>query len=177
MKKFFTFILISLLLSACSQPAELSTSNLPQNMKISSPGFENNQSIPAKFTCQGKNVSPELQITGTPAEAKSLTLIVDDPDAPMGVWTHWVVWNIPANTTFIIENSAPSFSTQGVTSFGKNEYGGPCPPSGTHRYFFKIYALDTELTIPASSNKNDLLNAIKDHILDSAELIGKYQKS
>lgn len=151
---------------------------LPQKieMKLTSPAFENNQSIPSKYTCDGENVNSPLQITEVPEEAKSLALIVDDPDAPAGTWVHWVVWNIKPTTTVIEENSVPEDSVQGMNDFKKQTYGGPCPPSGTHRYFFKLYALDTELSLPSSSTKADVESAMKGHILDQVQLIGLYQR-
>ncbi|MBU1852787.1 MAG: YbhB/YbcL family Raf kinase inhibitor-like protein [Candidatus Omnitrophica bacterium] len=142
-------------------------------MKLTSPEFENNSVIPGKFTCQGEDVNPALLIEGVPENAKTLALIVDDPDAPMGTWIHWVVYNIPIISR-IEEDSIPG--KQGTNDFGRNDYGGPCPPSGTHRYFFKIYALDTELDLKEGIHKRDLENAMEGHIMDKAELIGLYKK-
>jgi Raf kinase inhibitor-like YbhB/YbcL family protein len=142
-------------------------------MKLSSPEFEHNQAIPAKFTCQGKDVSPALVIEDIPKEAKALSLIVDDPDAPMGTWVHWVLYDIPL-TDRIEENSIPG--KQGLNDFGRKNYGGPCPPSGEHRYFFKIYALDKKLDLPEGVSKQDLEEEMSGHILDQAELIGLYEK-
>lgn len=147
----------------------------PSTMKISSNAFENNAQIPSKYTCDAENINPPLMISDIPADAKTLALLVDDPDAPVGDWVHWIAWNIPPTTTEITENSAP-LGIQGTTDFGKPGWGGPCPPFGTHRYFFKIYALNTELNLPASAKKADLLKAIEGHILDQAELIGLYQR-
>ena len=143
-------------------------------MKLTSPAFEHNQMIPKKFTCQGNDVNPELNIAGIPAEAKNLALIVDDPDAPMGTWVHWVVFNIPPSAAKIKENSIPGM--QGYNDFGRNNYGGPCPPSGTHRYFFKLYALDTELDLKEGIKKQELEKAMEGHILVKTELIGLYKK-
>src|SRR5216684_6349157 len=125
-------------------------------MKISSPAFQEGGTIPEKFSKNGQNVNPELRIEGAPAEAKSLALIVDDPDAPGGLFTHWLVWNIDPKTTAVEENGAPSNSVQGKNDFGKSGYGGPCPPSGTHRYFFKIFALDRQLDLAAGSKRAQL---------------------
>ncbi|MFH1470564.1 MAG: YbhB/YbcL family Raf kinase inhibitor-like protein [Candidatus Micrarchaeota archaeon] len=144
-------------------------------LKISSQAFNHNGMIPAKFTCKGENISPALEISGIPNGAKSLALIVDDPDAPMGTWVHWVVWNIQPIQK-IDEGSVPPGSSQGITDFGKPGYGGPCPPSGTHRYFFKLYALDSVLNLPPTSKKSDLENAMKGHILEKAELVGLFSK-
>lgn len=142
-------------------------------MKLSSPEFEHNQSIPAKFTCQGQDINPALVIEDIPKEAKALGLIVDDPDAPMGTWVHWVVYDIPV-TNRIEENNIPG--KQGINDFGRKNYGGPCPPSGRHRYLFKIYALDGELGLPEGVSKQDLEEEMSGHILDQAELIGLYEK-
>ena len=125
------------------------------------------------FTCQGDDVNPELIIEGLPDGVKTLALIVDDPDAPMGTWVHWVVYDIPVITK-IEENSIPG--KQGGNDFGRKNYGGPCPPSGTHRYFFKLYALDTLLDLPEGINKEDLEGVIQGHILDKTELVGLYKK-
>ena len=143
-------------------------------MKISSPEFKNNKFIPKKFTCQGEDVNPALLIGDIPNNAKSLALIVDDPDAPMGTWVHWVLYDIPV-TSRIDEDSIPG--KQGMTDFGRKDYGGPCPPMGTHRYFFKIYALDTELGLEEGRTKKDLEKSMEGHILDKAELIGLYNKT
>ena len=142
-------------------------------MKLTSKEFDNNKFIPKKFTCQGIDVNPSLNIRDIPEGTKSLALIVDDPDAPMGIWVHWVVFDIPV-VSHLEEDSIPG--KQGINDFGKNDYGGPCPPSGTHRYFFKIYALDTQLNLEEGISKNKLEEAMKGHILDKAELIGLYKK-
>ena len=146
-------------------------------MKISSTVFAPNGLIPEKYTCDGSDVNPPLQFEEIPAGAKSLALIVDDPDAPMGTWVHWVVWNIDPKTAEIQENSVPKGSMQGMNDFRKRDYGGPCPPSGTHRYFFKLYALDMTPNIGANSTKAALESSMKGHILAEAELIGLYKRS
>ena len=143
-------------------------------MKMTSPTFGHNQMIPKKYTCQGEDMSPPLKIEGIPQGTKSLALIIDDPDAPMGTWVHWVVFDIPM-TGEIAENSIPG--KQGHNDFGKNDYGGPCPPSGTHRYFHKIYALDTVLNLKEGITKKALEKAMEGHILDQAELVGLYKKT
>jgi Raf kinase inhibitor-like YbhB/YbcL family protein len=145
-------------------------------MKISSPAFENNSKIPSKFTCDGENANPPLKIEDVPSGTKSLVLIVDDPDAPGGTFLHWLVWNIPPQTTLIEENSLPQGAVQGGNDFGKENYGGPCPPSGTHRYFFKLYALDKNLNLPKGSSLKEVEKEMEVHILDQAQLIGLYQK-
>lgn len=142
-------------------------------MKIRSPEFKHNGFIPAKFTCQGDDVNPPLVIESIPEGAKTLVLIVDDPDAPMGTWVHWVLVNMPV-TGKIEENSI--IGKQGLNDFGRKDYGGPCPPSGTHRYFFKIYALDSELNLGEDAGKPDVEKAMEGHMLDKAELIGLYKK-
>jgi hypothetical protein len=144
-----------------------------KELVLTSPAFKNNQPIPKKYTCDGEDVNPPLNIEGTPPETKSLVLIIDDPDAPMGTWDHWIVWNIQPKSK-IEENKVPG--VEGINDFRKHSYGGPCPPSGTHRYFFKIYALDTLLNIPANSRKKDVEKAIKDHTVAKGELIGLYTR-
>ncbi len=143
-------------------------------MKLTSPEFENNKLIPRKFTCQGADVNPSLNIEGAPEKAQSLALVIDDPDAPMGTWVHWVVFDIPM-VSRIDENSVPG--KQGINDFGRKNYGGPCPPSGTHRYFFKIYTLDKTLGLREGISKEELESAMQGHILDKAELIGLYKKT
>ncbi len=144
--------------------------------KISSPAFQNNSFIPDKFTCKGNDINPELDISGIPQNAKSMALIVDDPDAPSGIWVHWIAWNIPL-VEKISENSIlPTGAVQGITSAGTKGYHGPCPPYGTHRYFFKLYALDSKLELPKTSTKKELENAMNSHILGQAQLIGLYSK-
>jgi Raf kinase inhibitor-like YbhB/YbcL family protein len=146
------------------------------NMKLTSPAFENNGNIPSKYTCDGEDTSPELVIEGVPENAKSLALIVDDPDAPAGTWVHWLAWNIVPDTGKISEGSVPGGVTQGTNDFGKPDYGGPCPPSGTHRYFFKLYALDITLDLPQGVTKQQLEQAMQGHVLEQATLTGLYQR-
>lgn len=141
---------------------------------IKSDVFESNKLIPFKYTCDGEDVNPPLTIEGIPEGTKSLVLIVDDPDAPMGTWDHWIVWNIPP-TGKIEENTVPG--VEGMNDFRKHSYGGPCPPSGTHRYFFKVYALDTKLTLNPNSRKKDVEKAMKDHVLAKGELVGLYRRT
>ena len=146
------------------------------SMEISSPEFEHHQSIPKKYTCQGDDVNPPLKIADIPPGAKCLVLIVDDPDAPMGPWDHWIIWNIQP-VEQISENSVPMGAVEGKNSWGKNQYGGPCPPSGTHRYFFKLYALDSLLELPSDSGKADVEKAMEGHVIGESQLIGVYEKS
>lgn len=168
-------ILICVCLISCDkQNNDFTINNI--NMKISTPAFEQNQTIPAKYTCDGDNINPELIISEIPTDTKSMVLIVDDPDAPAGDWVHWTVWNIDPQTIKIPENSIPANSIQGTTSFGQTGYGGPCPHAGSHHYYFKVYALDTKLDLPPSTDKQKLLSAIENHILDYSELIGLYKR-
>ena len=146
------------------------------NMQIASAAFERNGLIPAKYTCDGENTSPPLTLSGTPEETKSLALIMDDPDAPRGTWVHWTMWNIDPATINVAANSTPPGAVEGKTSAGKSGYGGPCPPSGTHRYYFKLYALDIEFTLGEDVTKADLENAMSGHVLGQAELIGLYSR-
>ena len=152
------------------------TMNAAASISIASPAFQSGAEIPAKFTCNGANVNPELKISGVPNQATSLVLIVDDPDAPRGLFTHWIVWNLDLKTTDIAENSAPAGGIQGTNDFGKRNYGGPCPPSGTHRYFFKIFALDTKLELKPSARRAELDAAMKGHVLAQGELMGRYSR-
>jgi Raf kinase inhibitor-like YbhB/YbcL family protein len=145
-------------------------------LKLSSPAFKHNDSIPSKYTCDGADINPPLVIENAPLSAKSLALIVDDPDAPAGNWVHWVVWNIDPTTNEIRENTVPSRALQGINDFRKHDYGGPCPPSGTHRYFFKIYALDMILSLGPKADKAELERAMKGHIIARGELIGLYRR-
>lgn len=145
-------------------------------LSISSPVFENNGSIPGKYTCDGMDVNPPLKIDNVPSEAKSLALIVDDPDAPRGIWVHWVVWNIDPKTEEIREDTVPKDSVQGINDFEKRDYGGPCPPSGTHRYFFKLYALDSLLNFSSDAGKAGLEKAMEGHILAQAQIVGLYKR-
>ena len=145
-------------------------------MKISSSAFQEGGTIPEKFSKNGQNVSPELRIEGAPAEAKSLALIVDDPDAPVGLFTHWLVWNIDPKTTEIAEGSAPNGGVQGTNDFPGQRYDGPQPPSGTHRYYFKIFALDRELDLPFGAKRGQLDAAMKGHVVAQGEVMGRYSR-
>ena len=144
------------------------------SMQITSPVFQNEGYIPTKYTCKGEGINPPLRFSGILQGAVSLALIVDDPDAHSGTWTHWTVWNIDPSTSEIAENSVPNGSIEGTTSAGNKGYHGPCPPSGVHRYFFKLYALDIKLQLDSKATVDNLNNAIQGHILDQAELMGKF---
>ena len=146
-------------------------------MKLISPAFSDKEAIPAQYTCDGANISPALAWSEIPEHTNSFALIVDDPDAPAKTWVHWIVFNIPDTTHELFENTQAGPFIQGATDFnGKQGYGGPCPPSGTHRYQFTLYALDTLLDLPAGATKEQLLSAMHGHILEQATLIGTYTK-
>lgn len=144
-------------------------------MRITSPAFPHGGRIPAKYTCDGVNINPPLDFHDVPKEVISLVLIVDDPDSPTGTWNHWAVWNIDPKRTGISEKEKGEWS-EGTTTFGNIRYGGPCPGSGTHRYFFKLYALDIKLPLSEGTGKDDLISAVKGHIVAEAELMGRYEK-
>lgn len=144
-------------------------------MLMESPAFENHASIPEKYTCEGENLSPPLIFKETSAKAKSLALIVDDPDAPHGTFDHWIVWNIPIETQSLAEGA--KVGVMGKNGFNVNTYKGPCPPPGKpHRYFFKLYALDVVLELAPGSSKKHLEDAMEGHIVDKATLVGTYQR-
>jgi Raf kinase inhibitor-like YbhB/YbcL family protein len=145
------------------------------NMKITSSAFQEGGNIPSKFTCDGGDTSPPLQIAEVPSGAKSLALVVDYPDEPSGVFTHWIVWNISPQTDTIAEGVTPK-GVHGKNDFGKAGYGGPCPPSGTHRYYFKIFALDRELDLPPGTKRSQLDAAMKGHVVAQGELMGRYSR-
>lgn len=147
-------------------------------MELSSPAFANMGNIPPEFTCDGENVSPPLAISGVSGRARSLVLIVDDPDAPGGDWVHWTAWNIPVATAEIPAGGPlPPEASEGMTDFGKSGWGGPCPPSGAHRYFFRLYAVGSELYLDASASKKEILEAIEGMVIEKAELAGVYERS
>ncbi|MCL4354427.1 YbhB/YbcL family Raf kinase inhibitor-like protein [Patescibacteria group bacterium] len=145
-------------------------------MKIKSTAFENNKNIPKKYTCQGDGINPPLSFSDLPQNTKSLVLIMDDPDATIGTFVHWLIFNIDPIINNLLENSSPAGSVLGKNSASLNEYVAPCPPSGIHRYFFKLYALDTLLNLTSKADKKEAEEAMIGHILDRAELIGTYQK-
>jgi Raf kinase inhibitor-like YbhB/YbcL family protein len=144
------------------------------NMKIASPAFADGADMPSRFTCEGLDINPELIIENVPAGTKSLVLIVDDPDAPMKTWIHWVVYDIPPVGS-IAEDSVPG--KQGANDFGRLDWGGPCPPSGKHRYYFRIYALDSMLGLNEGVDRRTLEKAMEGHVLGKAELVGLYKRS
>lgn len=209
-KKSLLFVMIALLALSCqpAKPTPLPTSPLAspaitpasptplptptafpsplpaplKGLAISSPAFENGGIIPKRYTCEGENISPPLNWTGVPPEAKSLVLICDDPDAPGGVFNHWLLYNIPPSTSSLPEGIPPlpslaDGSLQGYNSFGRIGYGGPCPPPGpAHRYFFRLYALDTTLNVPPKAKKAQVLKAMEGHILAEAEVMGMFSR-
>lgn len=146
-------------------------------MKITSTVFKNNEKMPAKYTCDGENINPPLEFVDVPKEARSLVLIVDDPDAPGGIFVHWTVFNVNPRTVTIDEDSVPPDGVQGMSDSGEPEYHGPCPPSGVHHYVFKLYALDTNLTLRERATKKEIEEAMKGHILEKAEITGLYKRS
>ncbi|WP_201781220.1 YbhB/YbcL family Raf kinase inhibitor-like protein [Ornatilinea apprima] len=160
--------------AALSTPEEGSE----MGMKISSPAFEQNAGIPELYTCKGEDISPPLSWAGVPEGTASLVLIMDDPDAPVGTWDHWILFNLPANTSELAEDAQayPEGTRLGRNSWKRNEYGGPCPPGGaSHRYFFKLYALDMMLNLPEGVGKAQIEAAMQNHILAQAELVGIYK--
>jgi len=144
-----------------------------KDLRVTSPAFTNNGLIPREYTCDGNDVNPPISIEGIPEGTKSIVLIVDDPDAPRGTWDHWIVWNILPGQK-IEEKSVPGI--EGFNDFGRRSYGGPCPPSGTHRYFFKVYALDTTLNLSSNSRKKDVEKAMAGHILAQGQIVGLYSR-
>lgn len=166
-------------LFACSTPQIQEVQHMP--LTLTSPAFTHNHEMPARYTCQGDDISPPLHIANVPAATESLVLIMDDPDAPdpaapKMTWDHWVVWNIAPTTTTISEGKAPTGAIVGQNSWPKNTYGGPCPPIGTHRYFFKLYALNTTLTLRTTATKKEVERAMQHHIIEKTELVGRYKK-
>jgi len=148
-----------------------------EELKISSPAFENGGKIPKKYTCGGENVNPPLKIENAPSNAKSLALVFDDIDAPRRTYVHWIVWNVDPGLKEIKENSVPERVVQGVNDFKKRHYGGPCPPGRAHKYVFKIYALDTLLNLNSNGTKKDLEKAMEGHIISRAQLMGLYKRN
>ena len=162
-------------------PSPAASQSGPQKIKLTSAAFIDGAAIPSPYTCEGANVSPPLAWDTLPASARTLALIADDPDAPGGTWTHWVYFNLPASVKALTENvpaeERPAVGgMQGANDFRKTGYGGPCPPSGTHRYFFKLYALDTALSLASGATKDQVLKAMQGHIVAEGQLIGTYSK-
>lgn len=185
MNKWMMLIMALLLLFPACKPKN--EEPIPQKgsstmtLKVTSTEFEDGGMIPPKYTADGQDISPPIAWDGLPKGTKSIALINDDPDAPMGTWVHWLIWNIPPEVTSL-EEEIPAVremadgTRQGKTDFGSIGYGGPAPPSGVHRYFFKVHALDTLLDLPAGATKSELEKAINGHILAQGQLIGKYTR-
>lgn len=187
MRKFIIFLLLALAIALSlvlvlyqrNSPNFTRQTNSQKNsftMKIISPAFTNNGKIPSKYTCDGEDVSPPLEFLEVPREAKSLVLIVDDPDAPGKTWVHWVVYNISPSTGKVLEDSIPQVGVLGKTDFDTLGYGGPCPPSGTHRYFFKLYAIKKGLDLSEGLNKQQILEKINESVIEQAQIIGLYSR-
>jgi Raf kinase inhibitor-like YbhB/YbcL family protein len=186
MLKNSVILTITLILLFCScedseQAGPEEVGGKKMEIKVTSSAFEEGGMIPSKYTCDGADVSPPLQWDTVPEGTKSVALISDDPDAPVGTWVHWVLFNWPADSNEIAENIPPdkilpNGAKQGITGFRRIGYGGPCPPGGTHRYFFKIYALDIMLDLDAGADKSALLEAIEGHILGQGQLRGRYKR-
>ena len=190
MKMRFTVVGFLLLLVGCASPAPPANKQLENEnpsrtaqlaMQLTSSAFKEGQPSPRQYTCDGVNISPPLEWNGTLKSAKTIAIIADDPDAPSGTWVHWVVYNLPAENIGLVENlpateDLKAGGFQGKNDFEKIGYGGPCPPSGTHRYFFKVYALDSELPLKAGATKSDLEKAMQGHIVAQAQLMGTYSR-
>jgi Raf kinase inhibitor-like YbhB/YbcL family protein len=157
------------------EPSPMATANI-DTMNLTSIAFENGGKISKKYTCNGGDESPPLTISGVSEATRDLALIVHDPDVPSGDFTHWLVWNISPKTTKIAEGTVPAGAVQGVNSFGESNYGGPCPPAGTHHYIFELYALDMVVNLPSSSDRPTLESAIQGHIINKTSLTGIYSK-
>jgi len=152
-----------------------------KDIKLTSTAFKEGESIPHQYTCDGVNVSPPLEWSGVPKSAKTVAMIADDPDAPSGTWVHWILYNLPAENIGMVENlptgeNLKAGGLQGKNDFGNVGYGGPCPPSGTHRYFFKIYALDGELPLKAGATKPEVEKAMEGHVMAQGQLMGTYRR-
>lgn len=160
---------------AISLVAIVSSAAGTAKINVTSSAFQEGGSIPSRFTCDGSDTSPPLQISGVPPETKSLVLIADDPDAPGGLFTHWLLWNISPKTTSIPQGSSP-IGVQGTNDFGKAGYRGPCPPPGTHRYSFKIFAIDRQLDLRSRAKRSEVETAMRGHVITQGELVGRYAR-
>ena len=184
MRKFILVLLgVMTILCSCKSDKTIKpeTGGDKMELKVMSSAFEDKGMIPSKYTCDGEDVSPAIVWENVPKGTKSIALISDDPDAPMGTWVHWVLFNLPGDSNGLGEN-VPGTETlqtggiQGLNSWGRTGYGGPCPPSGTHRYFFKVYALDAMLNLDSKAKKEDLLRGMAMHILAEGQIMGKYKR-
>lgn len=185
MKRTFLFLFLTLILvSSCTYTNTTETMEADMALELKSNAFVSGQSIPAKYSCIGRNISPGLTWSDPPAGTQSFALIVDDPDAPMGIWVHWVLYNIPAERRSLEEEipvtgknvANTNHIFVGTNSSGNIRYDGPCPPGGTHRYYFKLYALDTTIGLLPGATKEDVLREMDGHILAQAELMGTFSK-
>jgi Raf kinase inhibitor-like YbhB/YbcL family protein len=180
MRDLAVFFTVAVLVGGCAggsseQPVHTATETTVEvGMKLSSPAFEPGENIPVRFTCDGSDVSPPLQISDIPEGAVSLVLVMDDPDAPAGVWDHWIAYDVEPQE--MIDESVEGLGTPGTNSWGRTGYGGPCPPSGTHRYFFTAYSLDTSLGLSPGADKAAVLEALSGHVLAEATLMGRYSR-
>jgi|TARA_Y100000310_G_scaffold345573_1_gene466765 hypothetical protein len=180
MKLSIPIIMLFFIIGCTAQVENIETEQIEKTegvvkMKITSPAFKSNQEIPAEFTCDGQDLSPELNFWSVPDNAKSLVLIMDDPDAPGGNWDHWIAFNINPKTN-TLPRGIEKAGVAGKNSWGRTGYGGPCPPSGTHRYIFKLYALDKMLDLKEGASKSEIENAMQGHIIEKEELIGLYKR-
>jgi Raf kinase inhibitor-like YbhB/YbcL family protein len=179
-----TLVLMMVGCAQAPQPAAPQPATQKENQmgfKLTSTSFKEGQPIPRQHTCDGVNVSPALEWSGAPRAAKTFAIICDDPDAQSGTWVHWVLYNLPADRIGLVENvpateKVPGDGLQGTNDFQKIGYGGPCPPSGTHHYFFKLYALDAELSLKAGATKAEVLKAMEGHTLAQTQLMGTYHR-
>jgi Raf kinase inhibitor-like YbhB/YbcL family protein len=181
MRKFIVWLIVFICISGCEANSAATSAANPKgptmSFALTSSAFAQGQPIPVKYTCDGQSVSPPLQWDVPPTNTQSLALIMDDPDAPSGTFVHWVLYNLPADLRDLPEEATlPAGSQVGQNGTKRPQYTGPCPPSGTHRYFFKLYALDTPLTLPNGADKSQLLTTMQGHILGQAELMGTYAK-
>jgi len=175
-------LFLTILVCSCQSKNPANKIKGGEKMEIKSSAFKEGEIIPGKYTCDNIDISPPLEWSEVPDGTKTFALICDDPDAPMGTWVHWVLFNLPANILGLSENTPKlevlkNGARQGINDFGKIGYGGPCPPGGTHRYYFKIYALDKELESKPGITKKELLKAMEGHILAEAQLMGRYKRS
>ncbi len=178
------FFLAALLFFSCQKENQSTVKSIGDDkmeIKISSNAFGEGEMIPKKYTCDGEDISPPLQFIDVPKATKTLALICDDPDAPMGIWVHWVLFNLPGDMKELAEaiksdNIEKMGAKQGTNSFQKTDYGGPCPPGGTHRYFFKLYSLDCKLDLKTGITKKQLLKSMEEHIVAKGQLMGKYSR-
>lgn len=181
-KYLFTILfLFSLVLFGCKGQTDNQSKGEEMNINIISSAFSDGELIPPQYTCDGSDISPQLEWDGIPEGTKEIALICDDPDAPMGTWVHWVLYNIPPGVNNLPEGvsaitTLKNGAVQGTNDFHKIGYGGPCPPSGTHRYFFKLYALDAKLNLKPGKTKTDLLAIMEGHIIAEGQLMGKYKR-